>query len=84
MESLTPSDQARSAGLAIYAEGDTPVMRGPRHAEVMARMLLTNKVAVMALLNPINATPKRWRWLGGGYHPGPLKCLGSEPQEEKK
>jgi hypothetical protein len=40
--------RARDAGLAVLAEGDKLVIRGPRRAAPVARLLIEHKPAVMA------------------------------------
>ena len=42
--------EARSAGLEVRAEPDRLVVRGPRHAEPLAKRLLERKGEVLALL----------------------------------
>ncbi len=50
MVGLTLLSEARAAGLIVSADGDRLVVRGPRSADAVARLLLANKAAVMAAL----------------------------------
>ncbi len=50
MEALVLLRQAREAGLAVLQEGDTLVIRGPKRAEPIARLLIENKPEVLAVL----------------------------------
>jgi hypothetical protein len=50
MDGLTLLRQARAAGLAVRAKGDTLVIHGPRRAEPVARLLIDRKPDVMAAL----------------------------------
>jgi len=50
MGGLTLLDEARAAGLAVHAEGDRLIIRGPRQAEPVARRLMESKAAVLAAL----------------------------------
>ena len=50
MDGMTLISEARAAGLSIRAEGDTLVVKGPQHAETVARNLLTSKPTVLAAL----------------------------------
>ena len=52
MDGMTLLHRARDAGLAVAAEGDKLVIRGPRRAEPVARLLIEHKPAVMAALTP--------------------------------
>jgi hypothetical protein len=52
MDGVTLLRRARDAGLAVLAEGDKLVIRGPRRAEPVARLLIEHKPAVMAALTP--------------------------------
>jgi hypothetical protein len=46
----TVLSEARAAGLAVWAEDDRLVVRGPRAREALARQLLEAKPAVLAAL----------------------------------
>ena len=72
MDGLTLLRRAQDAGLTVEAEGDTLVIRGPKRAESVARLLLDHKPDVLAALAPIAAPdraafdtqagePERWR-----------------------
>jgi hypothetical protein len=58
MDGMTLLRRARDAGLAVLAEGDKLVIRGPRRAEPVARLVIEHKPAVMAALTP--PFPKEW------------------------
>jgi hypothetical protein len=47
VERLTLLEQADQAGLVVYRDGDNLIVRGPRRAAVLARLLLDNKAAVV-------------------------------------
>jgi hypothetical protein len=53
MEGLILLNRAREAGLAVAAEGDKLVIRGPRRAESLARLLIEHKPEVLAALAPV-------------------------------
>lgn len=50
--------EARAAGLSVWAEGDRLVIRGPKEAEPVARLLLERKPVVLAAL----ATERPYAW----------------------
>jgi len=50
VDGVTLLRRARDAGLTVGAEGDKLVIRGPRRAEPVARLLLDHKPAVLAAL----------------------------------
>jgi hypothetical protein len=50
MEGLMLLERAQAAGLTIEADGDQLVIRGPRRADDVARLVLENKPAVQAAL----------------------------------
>jgi hypothetical protein len=50
MDGLTLLRQAREAGLAVVAEGEKLVIRGPRRAELLARLLIEHKPEVLTAL----------------------------------
>jgi hypothetical protein len=52
MDGLRLLRRARDAGLAVEVEGDKLVIRGPKRAEPVARLLIDHKPAVMAALVP--------------------------------
>lgn len=58
MDGLTLLRRAQEAGLAVQAEGDRLVIRGPKRAEPVARLLLDHKPDVLAALVP-SAAPDR-------------------------
>jgi hypothetical protein len=65
MDGLTLLDRARRAGLAVRVQGETLVIRGPKRAEPLARMLIEHKPDVVAALTPKRACEageaKQWR-----------------------
>jgi hypothetical protein len=50
MECVTLLHEAREAGLEVRADGDRLVVRGPRSAEGLARMLLARKAELWPML----------------------------------
>ena len=52
MDGMTLLREARSAGLSVWAEGDRLVIRGPRRAEPVVRVLIAHKPDVMTALSP--------------------------------
>ena len=50
MDGLTILSEGRAAGLTILADGDRLMIRGPRSADAVARLLLAHKAVVMAAL----------------------------------
>ncbi len=56
MEGIILLWRAREAGLAVTLDGDALVIRGPKRAERMARLLIENKPEVVAAL----AEPSDW------------------------
>jgi hypothetical protein len=50
MAGLVLLRQAREVGLSVAQEGDTLVIRGPKRAEPIARLLIENKPEVLAAL----------------------------------
>ena len=57
MDGLTLLRRARDAGLAVAAEGDKLVIRGPKRAEPVALLLIKHKPEVRAALLPAEPTP---------------------------
>jgi hypothetical protein len=55
MDGVTLLRRAQQAGLAVKAEGDTLIIRGPKRAEPIARLLIENKPDVLAVLAPPDA-----------------------------
>jgi hypothetical protein len=55
MDGVTLLRRAREVGLAVAADGDKLVIRGPRCAEPVARLLIEHKPEVMAALAPSEA-----------------------------
>jgi hypothetical protein len=61
MDGVTLLGEAREAGLAVTAEGDTLVIRGPKRAEAIALLLIENKPTVMTALASGGADAPWWR-----------------------
>ena len=62
MDSLSLLAVAREAGLAVRADGDKLVVRGPRAAEALAREILEHKAELMIVLRPASsASSSIWR-----------------------
>jgi hypothetical protein len=61
MEGLTLLREARAAGLSVARDGDELVIRGPRRAEPVARLLLSRKVEVIRALANATGWPARHR-----------------------
>ena len=61
MDGLTLLRRAREAGLAVATEGEKLVIRGPKRAEKVARLLIEHKPDVLAALAPTERAAKRWR-----------------------
>ena len=57
MDGLTILRRARDAGLAVVAEGDKLVIRGPKRAGPVALLLLEQKPEVMAALLAADSAP---------------------------
>jgi hypothetical protein len=75
MDGLKLLQEAKAAGLAVSVDGDKLVIRGPRKAEAIAKLLLEHKPAVIEALqqasrqhDQADAAPCLWcrrasRWL---------------------
>jgi hypothetical protein len=61
MDGLTLLRRARDAGLNVAAEGDKLVIRGPKRAERVARLLIEHKPEVLATLVPAQRAAQQWR-----------------------
>ena len=57
MDGLTLLQQAHEVGLTVTADGDRLRIRGPRHAEPIARALIQNKLAIMRMLEGHEHSP---------------------------
>ena len=60
MDGLTLLRRARDAGLDVAADGNKVVIRGPKRAEAIARLLIEHKPEVMAALAAAERTPDAW------------------------
>jgi hypothetical protein len=69
MDGLTLLRRAGEAGLAVKAENDKLVIRGPKHAEPVARLLIENKSAIMAALTDWHARHREALAYWGVLHP---------------
>jgi hypothetical protein len=56
MDGLILLDRAQKAGLAVRLDGEKLIIRGPRRAEPVARLLIEHKPAVLAALTPWGAS----------------------------
>jgi hypothetical protein len=50
MDGVSLLAEAKAAGLAVWAEGDKLVIRGPRRAEALAEELLSRKGEILTLI----------------------------------
>jgi hypothetical protein len=57
MDALTLLDRARDAGLAVASAGDRLIVRGPRQAEPVVRLLAEHKAEILTAL----ADAMSWR-----------------------
>ena len=57
MDGLILLNRAREAGLAVEADGNKLLIRGPRRAEPVARLLIEHKPEVLAALAPVIPPP---------------------------
>jgi hypothetical protein len=81
MDPMTLLDRAHGAGLAIASAGDKLIVRGPRRAEPMVRLLAVHKCEILAALAEATGWLARHReaqshW--GALHPAtrPRGSLG--------
>ncbi len=64
MDGLNLIMKARQRGLRLSTRGNLLVIRGPRSAEPLAKELLTNKAAVLAVLKFVpEELPPDWHFL---------------------
>jgi hypothetical protein len=61
MDGVALLRRAEEAGLRVEAVGDKLVVRGPRQAEPMVRLLAEHKGAVLAALAPASIELRRWQ-----------------------
>jgi len=61
MDGLTLLRRAHEAGLAVAADGDKLVIRGPRSAEPVARLLIDHKPALLSMLAEATDWRARYR-----------------------
>jgi hypothetical protein len=78
MDGLTLLRRAHHAGLAVVAEGDKLVIRGPKRAEPVVRLLIEHKPDVLAALAATEQGSQQWRdryavrishWFSRGHWP---------------
>jgi hypothetical protein len=60
MDGLTLLRRARGAGLAVVADGDKLVIRGPKRAEPVAPLLIEHKPELMPALAPTDRASNWW------------------------
>ena len=61
MEAVTLLQRAQEAGLRIELIGDTLLVRGPKRAEAVVKLLAEHKAEVLAALSPSSGDAGRWR-----------------------
>jgi hypothetical protein len=69
MDGLMLLRRAGKAGLAVKTEGDKLVIRGPKNAEPVARLLIENKPTVVAALADWGARHREALAYWGALHP---------------
>ena len=69
MDGIALIVEAAAAGLSIRLDGDRVVIRGPKSADAVARRLLANKPAVVAVLRKQSPHP----------NPAPAACNPTAP-----
>jgi hypothetical protein len=74
VDGLALLKRARDAGLRVEAAGDKLLIRGPKHAEPIVKLLAEHKAEVVAALTPETNQARHWRerftartfeWYGG-------------------
>jgi hypothetical protein len=74
VDGLALLKRARDAGLRVEAAGDKLLIRGPKQAEPIVKLLAEHKAEVVAALTPETNEARRWRerftartfeWYGG-------------------
>jgi hypothetical protein len=61
MDALTVLHRARDAGLRVEAAGDKLIVRGPKRAETVVKLLAEHKAKVLAVLSRAPVDAPRWR-----------------------
>jgi hypothetical protein len=61
MDGLVLLRQARDAGLRVQASGNNLLIRGPKRAEAMVKLLTEHKASVLAALSPNAVEARRWQ-----------------------
>jgi hypothetical protein len=69
MDGLTLLRSARDAGLRVEADGDNLLIRGPRHAEPVVKLLAEHKAEVLAALAMLGAVELPREDEPGSEHP---------------
>jgi hypothetical protein len=60
MDGLMLLRRARDAGLKVEAAGDKLMVRGPKRAEAVVKLLAQHKAEVLAVLSPAPIDARRW------------------------
>jgi hypothetical protein len=60
MDALALLRHAKEAGLRVEPIGNKLVVRGPKHAEPMVKLLAEHKAEVLAVLLPATTDARRW------------------------
>jgi hypothetical protein len=61
VDGVTLLRRARDAGLRVEAAGDKLLIRGPKQAEPIVKLLAEHKAEVVAALTPETNEVRRWR-----------------------
>jgi hypothetical protein len=69
MDGLTLLQSARDAGLRVEAAGDKLLIRGPKHAEPVVRLIAEHKAMVLAALAMPGAVALPYEDEPGSEHP---------------
>ncbi len=69
MDGLTLLQSARDAGLRVEATGDKLLIRGPKHAEPVVRLIAEHKAMVLAALAMPGAVALPYEDEPGSEHP---------------
>ena len=60
MDALIVLRRARDAGLRVEAAGDKLMVRGPKRAEAVVKLLAEHKAEVLAVLSPAPIDERCW------------------------
>jgi hypothetical protein len=75
MDALTLLDRAREAGLVVARDGDRIIVRGPRQAEPVVRLLAARKREVLTALAEATSWRARLAYWGVLHSPAEAACL---------